>query len=286
MVSLDLILRLLRRGVRKRLAQRRFPGTPSKSLPVLFANSFPKSGTHLLTQIIGGFTKLAPFVDSGLQAVVTFAGDTGEQRSLEDIIQDLQRFLPGDVGYGHLHALPEIVASLTNKRMASIFIYRDPRDVAVSHAFYVADINRRHVHHQLYADQLGDFNQKLKMSITGRPELRTPFPDIGTRFKPYLGWLQQAEALSIRYEDLVQRPKDVVGAIFDHVAARGFSFSGGRSEAIRVLTASIHPEKSPTFRKGMIGGWKEHFNEEHKALFNQFCGELLVDLGYEKNLNW
>ncbi|MGH2581921.1 MAG: sulfotransferase domain-containing protein, partial [Anaerolineales bacterium] len=122
--------------------------------------------------------------------------------------------------------------------------------------------------------------------IMGSPESSTPFPDIGSRFKPYLGWLDHAEVLSIRYEDLMQNSGDLIGAVFDHVVARGFSFSRERSEAVRALTDSIHPENSPTFRKGMIGGWREHFNEEHKALFKQLCGELLVDLGYEKTLNW
>jgi sulfotransferase 6B1 len=285
-VNPDLILRLLRRWARKRVAQRKFPATSSKSLPILFANSFPKSGTHLLTQILSGFTKMGPFVESGLPAVVTFAGETGERRALKRIIQDLQRFLPGDIGYGHLHASPEITALLTNKKMASFFIYRDPRDVAVSHAYYVADINQSHVHHQFYANELADFDQRLRMSITGRPESSPPFPDIASRFQPYIGWLQQAAVLSIRYEDSVQRPDDFIGAVFDHVTARGFRFGGGRGEALRVLADSVHPEKSPTFRKGMIGGWKDHFNQEHKALFKQFCGELLVDLGYEKNLNW
>lgn len=41
-----------------------------------------------------------------------------------------------------------------------------------------------------------------------------------------------------------------------------------------------------TFRKGQIGGWKNHFSEEHKNLFKRHFGDLLVQLGYEKNHDW
>ncbi len=57
---------------------------------MLFANSFPKSGTHLLTQALQGFPQLGPAVDSGLPAVVTYEGDTGRTRSTEEILADLR----------------------------------------------------------------------------------------------------------------------------------------------------------------------------------------------------
>ena len=80
-----------------------------RGVPILFANSFPKSGTHLLTQVLQGFPRLGPAVDSGLPAVVTFEGDTGRARQTQEILADLQRLLPGDIAYGHVHALPPVV---------------------------------------------------------------------------------------------------------------------------------------------------------------------------------
>ena len=44
--------------------------------------------------------------------------------------------------------------------------------------------------------------------------------------------------------------------------------------------------KSPTFRSGKTGEWKKHFTDEHKAIFKEIAGDLLVRLGYEKNNNW
>ena len=41
-----------------------------------------------------------------------------------------------------------------------------------------------------------------------------------------------------------------------------------------------------SFRKGSIGSWKQYFTQEHKQAFKEVAGQLLIDLGYEKDLNW
>ena len=46
------------------------------------------------------------------------------------------------------------------------------------------------------------------------------------------------------------------------------------------------PKKSHTFRSGKTGGWREHFNDEHKKLFKDVTGGLLVKLEYEKDNDW
>lgn len=286
MVNLDLLARLARRNMRRLFAQSRFPSIPMQQMPILFGNSFPKSGTHLLTQILAGFSKLGPVVESGLPPILTFEGDTGTPRSLNVILSDLARLLPGDIAYGHLHALPEVVDVVCNSGFSSYFIYRDPRDVVVSHVFYVTDINNHHVHHYYYVNALKDFDQRLQTSILGRPDLDIPFPDIRTRFDPYLPWLGCREVLSLRYEDLLRDSDAQLGRIINHLVERGFVFHGDRAKAIEVLHRAIKPSKSPTFRSGVSGGWKQHFTPEMKTLFKDVTGDLLFRLGYEQNQNW
>jgi hypothetical protein len=286
MVSLSLRARMVRRSLRRTAAQKRFPSMEQNSLPILFGNSFPKSGTHLLTQILAGFTQLGPFVESGLPPVLTFEGESGRPRPLKLIAADLARLLPGDIAYGHLHALPDLQTELCREGMAPCFIYRDPRDVVVSHVFYVTDINNKHVHNDYYTKALKDFDERLEVSILGRPEIAVPFPDINERFAPYLGWLERSEVLALRYEDLLERPEAELGRIFDHAVGRGFSYGGERAAAVQALWGAIRPEDSPTFRSGQAGGWKKHFTPKHIKLFKEVGGELLVRLGYEQDLNW
>ncbi len=286
MVTLDLLARLVRRWLRRLAAQRCFPGIPMQQLPVLFGNSFPKSGTHLLTQILAGFSTLGPVVESGLPPVLTFTGETGQPRPLPAILADLARFEPGDIGYGHLHALPEIATWLCRQGVAPYFIYRDPRDVVVSHVFYVTDINNRHVHHDYYVNDLSTFEQRLEVSILGRPDFQNPFPDIRSRFEPYLPWLDRKEVLSLRYEELLADTNKELVRIFDHAVSRGFIYRGRSPVAVETLHRAIKPSESPTFRSGVSGGWKQHFRPKTIKLFKDATGDLLLRLGYEQNQNW
>lgn len=286
MVSFDLAARLARRGLRRLETQRHFPEIPLAQQPILFGNSFPKSGTHLLTQILAGFARLGPAVESGLPPVLTFEGESGQPRPLAAILADLKRLRPGDIAYGHLHAGAEVQQALCRPGVAPFFIYRDPRDVVVSHVFYVTDINNRHAHHDFYVNELADFDARLRVSILGRPEVEFPFPDIRARFEPYLPWLERPEVLAIRYEDLLHDLQGGLGRTFDHVAKRGFTSSLQREEAIPLLAQAVRPEQSPTFRSGKSGGWVQHFTDAHKTLFKDVTGDLLQRLGYEQNQNW
>jgi len=286
MVTPGLLARLARRNLRRRIAQRRFRHIPMERMPILFANSFPKSGTHLLTQVLAGFERLGPVAQSGLPPVLTFEGESGQPRALKKIMNELAQLLPGDISYGHLHAFPEVVRELCRDGWATYFIYRDPRDVVVSHVFYVTDINNHHVHHDYYVNELKDFNERLKVSILGRPELEVPFPNIRDRFEPYLAWLNRPEVLSLRYEDLIVNTKNNLERIFDYALNHGFIYSDGRDEAVKTLAEAIDPQRSPTFRSGQLGEWKQHFAPAHLELFKEVSGDLLIRLGYEENQNW
>ncbi|MQC26211.1 MAG: hypothetical protein DWG76_02025 [Chloroflexi bacterium] len=289
MADLKMQARLARRALRRGLARVRFTVSKSRQIaemPRFFLNSFPKSGTHLLTQVVGGLSKLGPVVESGLPAVLTFEGESGRPRPVDAIVKDVQRLLPGDIGYGHVHAFPALVAELCRDGTANYFIYRDPRDVAVSHVFYVSELNAQHVHHDYYVNTLKTFDERLRVSILGRPEAEQPFPGIGERFAPYLGWLERNEVLALRFEDFIEAPRATIDRILTHAEQRGFRYRGTQEAAVEMLARSIDPQRSPTFRSGRAGAWREHFTEAHKELFKQVCGGLLERLRYEENGNW
>ena len=252
--------------------------------PILFANSFPKSGTHLLTQVLEGMTKIGPAVDSGLPAFVMFDGPTGQPRQMNAILSDLARLRAGDIAYGHLHATPEIVPALRRAGVALYFIYRDPRDVVVSHVHYVTELEPNHVHHAYYR-ALPDFDARLKTSILGRPEMGDLFPDIRTRFGPFLGWLRP-EVCVLKFEDFIQHRETTLDRVLAHAEQNGFTLRVPRPDALRTLSDSINPQKSPTFRSGKVGGWRGKFSDENKQLFKEVAGDLLEKLGYDEGSNW
>lgn len=255
-------------------------------VPIFFANSFPKSGTHLLTQVLQGLTKIGPAVDGGLPAVLTFDGPSGEIRSQNQILKDLQRLSPGDIAYGHLHALPSVVSLLTQDGMAPVFIFRDPRDVVVSHVHYVTEMEPTHVHHQFYNQELKTFDERLRVSILGRPDSGIDFPNIQERFEPYLGWLERSEVLVLQFEDFITNQDKTLLRVLDHARGRGFPVEMEEQEALQILKSAIDPTRSPTFRSGKVGKWRESFMDEHKILFKEVAGDLLVKLGYEQSTDW
>lgn len=278
--------RLARRAARRFRQALRYRRPISADVPVLFANSFPKSGTHLLTQVLQGFSRVGPAVDSGLPAVVTFEGDTGRERPAAEIVRDLQRLQPGDIAYGHVHALPEAVDFLCREGVAAYFILRDPRDVVVSHVHYVTEMKPDHIHHRYYHETLRTFDERLQASILGRPDLEIPFPDIRARFEPYLDWLDHPQVLTLRFEDFIQDREAALARVLDHATQRGFPLFVSHADAIQTLADSIDPQRSPTFRSGKVGGWRKHFTPEHVSLFKDVTGDLLVRLGYEPDEKW
>ena len=52
--------------------------------------------------------------------------------------------------FGHIIAIPEIRQEWKQEKVAHFFMLRDPRDVVVSHAYYIADKAVQNVHHEYY----------------------------------------------------------------------------------------------------------------------------------------
>jgi hypothetical protein len=268
----------------EKIAQRARFATQPADLPALLGISFPKSGTHLLDQILLGFSNAAPFSKRVHSFYAEYEGESGKKREPEKALAWLDALRPRDVASAHLFARPESVARVISPKFIPYFIFRDPRDVVVSHVFYVTDMEARHVHHDYY-QSLPDFDSRLKVSILGRPDADIEFSNIADRFAPYLGWLDHQEVLTIHFEDLIHDRAATLTRIMDHLLART-PLQTTRQLILNSLETSINPTKSPTFRSGKTGEWKKHFTDEHKKIFKEVAGDLLVKLGYEKDGNW
>jgi hypothetical protein len=285
-MTLKSTLRSALYGTEKLFQRVRFASIPApqNGWPTLLSISFPKSGTHLLDQILLGFSKVAPFSLRLHSFYAEYEGESGIKRAPEQAIDWLDSLRPRDVASAHLFARPQAVHRLIKPRFVPYFIFRDPRDVVVSHVFYVTDMEARHVHHDYYAS-FPDFDSRLKVSILGRPELDIEFPNIADRFAPYLGWLDHPEVMKIHFEDLVNDREATLNRIIDHFLAR-VPLTTPRKTILDSLESSINPSKSPTFRSGKTGEWKKHFTSEHKKIFKDVAGDLLIRLRYEKDNDW
>jgi hypothetical protein len=271
----------------EKLAQQvRFATTPKPrdGWPTLLSISFPKSGTHLLDQILLGFSNVAPFSKRVHSFYAEYEGESGIKRSPEQALAWLDSLRPLDVASAHLFTRTEAIKRVCSPAFVPYFIFRDPRDVVVSHVFYITDMEVRHAHHQYY-QSLPDFNARLTVSILGRPDTDIEFSNIADRFAPYLAWLDHDETLTIHFEDLIHDRLATLTRIMDHLLVRA-PLPAPRQLILNSLETSINPKKSPTFRSGKTGEWKKYFTDEHKKIFKDAAGDLLVKLGYEKNNDW
>ena len=252
--------------------------------PPIFGNSKPKSGSHLLLQILNGFTRIMPYKYVAADPVRTIEKD-GRRRTNEEILRHLQRISPGVIGWGYVEASPENVAFLCQADRVNYFIYRDPRDMLVSQVFFATDMHEEHGMHQLYKS-LPDFDERLKVAITGIDHDGFYMVSVRQRYAAVFEWLEQPHVMCIRFEDLINNRAATLDAMLDEVESIGYTISTPRDKALSILVETIQPKKSHTFRSGKTGGWKEHFTDEHKALFKEVAGDLLVKLGYEKDNDW
>lgn len=285
-MSLKSSLRSLFYQTEKTYQRLRFASLPApqEGWPVLLGISFPKSGTHLLDQILLGFSKVAPFSRRLHSFYAEYEGESGRKRSPAQAAAWLDSLRPGDIASAHLFAREEAVKRVCTPAFVPYFLFRDPRDVAVSHVFYVTDMEARHVHHDYY-QSLSDFNARLKVSILGRPDANVEFPNIAERFAPYLGWLDQPAVLTVHFEELIHDRPGTLNRILDRFLAR-VPLQTPRRLILEALESSINPQRSPTFRSGKTGEWKKYFTDEHKKIFKEVAGDLLIRLGYEQDHHW
>ncbi len=285
MAPRDSVRRLLYLTEKSR-QRRRFAATPDPrdGWPIVLGISFPKSGTHLLDQILLGFAKIGPFSLRLHSFYAEYEGDSGRKRTPEQALVWLGSLQPLDVASAHLFASSGSTARVCSSAFLPYFIFRDPRDVAVSHVFYVAEMESAHVHHAYY-QSLPDFDARLRTSILGRPDAEIEFPDIAARFAPYMGWLDHPEVLKIHFEELVNERLRTLQLITDHFLRR-VPISLPRETIVEALESSINPDRSPTFRSGKTGEWRKYFTPEDKVLFKETAGDLLIKLGYESSHGW
>jgi len=264
---------------------RRWNRVNFKAIPAIFGNAMPKSGSHLLLQILHGIYAVAPFRYVAPDPIRMITAE-GRQRSAGELRRDLRKIHSGAITWGYLRSCPEYISWFAeHANIIQYFIYRDPRDSIVSNAFYAVDIHQGHAQHEYFSSI--SMEERIKVSIMGRDEAGLLYlPTIREHYERYIGWLDCDFVLSIRFEDLIQNRGESLTLILNHLERNGVTIPTARDKALDVIREAIQPRNSPTFRKGQAGGWRDHFTEANKQQFKTVAGDLLIRLGYEENNDW
>jgi hypothetical protein len=77
--------------------------------------------------------------------------------------------------------------------------------------------------------------------------------------------------------DFLDLPSDP-GVVSDMLRRSSFRFHTGRNPG--------EEDRKRFARKGVSGDWRQDFTEADKRAFKEIAGEMLVELGYERDLDW
>ncbi len=240
----NVIRKLTAYGLRVPRAARRVLSSKQGYLaaPPVIANSIPKSGTHLLLQLAralpgtvyyGSFIAQQPSISLRLR-------EEAEIRSL------LARLAPGEVIGAHLHHDGAVNEAIAEINAVHLMIVRDPIDVVLSEAHYLANMNRFHRMAREFRGR--DRTAQLRLALDGSSERPDLFGPLADRLTPYAGWLDDPRACIVRYEEF-STPEGRAGAIARISTAwctRSTRNDVDPGELATHLHAAIDPEKSHT----------------------------------------
>lgn len=277
-------LKVIRWKIRRRQVAWKWGVKNVSGTPAVLGNAMPKSGSHLIIQVLQGLTRVGPFVNPGFPPV----NRAEDNRKLDGtaILKNIEQMEAGDIRYGYIHARQPFIAALTNPGKAMVFVYRDPRDMLVSHVFYATEMHPGHGMHRYYTEVLSSMEERLNAAIQGVDEEGAELSNVKQRYLNYLGWLEIPDTLCLRFEDLVLDQEASFNRLLSYLEERGMRLQVSQATAIGALKSSIAPHKSGTFRKGKPGSWREYFTPQNKRLFKEVAGDLLIQMGYEKDLDW
>jgi hypothetical protein len=173
----------------------------------------------------------------------------------QKIIEQLNKY---EFLYGHRSFKNEIGILLKQNNISHFLIVRDPRDVAVSRAFYIPnDVNNKSFS---YFKDISH-RERLIASITGVPGCLN---SIAEMYNEYFTWLNDDNCFVIKFEDLVgnrgggsdEKQLETLKQIAKH---SGTFFKESKLQEVSQKSFS---ENSPTFRKGQIGDWVNWLDDE------------------------
>ncbi|WP_259129482.1 sulfotransferase domain-containing protein [Salinibacter ruber] len=271
--------RYWRQKRRSRVGYRRYGEKYPYNL--LFVAGLPKSGTSWMESMLSSYPG---FHYTMIPEAVAYEVETGGSHDY-DLPADLASRFEESLTVLKLHApgSSHNVEVLEREEIPYLVMYRDLRDVAVSHYFYV----RRTPWHPEYSEY-----KELSVTEGLRHFGETLLPEFGHWISTWNANRNSKLSLALRYEDLLDDTKahfrrvashfgldDAKESVREIVDAHRFeNVTGGRSRG--------EQDAESFARKGVAGDWRSHFTDDLRRLYKKEIGDLLIDLGYEEGTNW
>tara|TARA_A100001388_G_C28543761_1_gene391522 strand:- start:97 stop:639 length:543 start_codon:yes stop_codon:yes gene_type:complete len=180
--------------------------------------------------------------------------------------------------------------------MPTILI-RDIRDMLISRYFHILS-DERHWQYEDLARK--DFEEGFMNSLTAKSD-----EDNLCVIDYYTKWIEDWFVYNLKnkqnsyllyYEQMLE---DLHASLVEFSSFYNFNFNDKMISKIIKSQKSKQINKSTlkenlnlpgklvsTFRSGTAGGWKNKLTKDHKNLIKRHSGNMLINTGYEKDLNW
>jgi len=212
----------------------------------------------------------------------------GYSYQLEEHFFKVGHLQENEFGAGHIYYSPQWARLLERLNFKQIFIYRDPRDIVVSFAYFITEKYPFHPLSTYFSKELTSYKQRYLVLINGLSNSKLTYPNINEWYRQYLGWLDHPQTYSLSFEALIQssqsRRKELEQLL--HFLWQGSHPPIAYQKMIELMESKMDPKNSLTFRSGRSGSWRDEFDDEVKAAFKKQTGNLLITLGYESNEEW
>jgi hypothetical protein len=240
--------------------------------------SVPKAGTNMLMHVLSLFPQLT--IEETLILL-----------PVEKQLERIARLRSGRVVSIHLAPRMELDSVLDQHNVQVLFISRDPRDVCVSLFHYIKKQPEHHFHS--YYNALPDDDSRMLTIIKGHDQVlpdgtRLRLPSVDVNFRRRMPWFDHPRCCAVTFEELVgpdgggnsEQQRSAIRRMAKHLGLRL------SKKDLDLIASNVFSPQSPTFRRGQIGSWRKEMTEAHKVAFKEVAGQLLIDLGYERDLDW
>ena len=197
---------------------------------------------------------------------------------------------PGQLVRMHAPRSPILDNLIERNDIKVFYIIRDPRDVCVSYMYYCLN-EPKHNHHEFYSS-LANNGERLLVTITGftgeHKGQKIWIGPIDHDYRRLYSWSFHPSCCTVKFEELVgpngggnqKQQLATIQLLADHT---NIQLS---AKEINQIVNNVYTPESPTFRRGIIGSWRDEMTNSQIKKVKEIAGQLLIDLGYETNLDW
>lgn len=292
--------------------------TTKIKLGKVFINSLPKSGTHLLLNVMELLGYREHFKDNNysehpeikppiffnhrevkkaLAKINYNPEDTSEKISVGALTplyvppsilrQWLDVIAEGKYILGHIPWTPLLSPILDDLSYHHVFIIREPRAVVASTLAFILDTGSKMPARHFLEDDFKQMSplQRLKFILEGgyATQAGVEIKSFTEVYRSMIAWQNEPNCLFVRFEDLIGEKG---GGSYEQqrdTIQRIASYLGIPCDHRNIddKIKQIYDPSARTFRSGKIDGWKNSLDRESIELLNKYCQPLCQEAGYE-----